>query len=276
MKLNENLLAILGLNGTEKTILEYLDTDKNIQSISRDTKISRTGTKYSLNRLVDRGLVEESRTGKRTNYRALSADALADKIQNAKDVFLLNNENLKGVRVKTSHENEFIIHVGVREILPAYQRIAATNKNCRIKAIQHHRSWSELIKKISPEQLVQFNKAIVDNKIILDGMLNESAYYSYQKEVLTDPKSNLDAIKSLEGRMADYTMFPDEVFNFDSEIWMFKSNILIINWKEEVAIEISNKNMAGFLNDMFEYVKMSGKKIDHNKYIADTLNKIDK
>ena len=103
-------------------------------------------------------------------------------------------------------------------------------------------------------------------------MLNESAYNAYKDELKTEPDKNKSVIKSLEGRMADYTIFPNNMFNYDSEIWLFKTTTLIINWHEEVAIEITNANMTGFFQDMFEYVKAGGRKYDHNEAIRKLLN----
>jgi len=128
-----------------------------------------------------------------------------------------------------------------------------------------------LAEKISPEQLIEFNETIKKNHIIFDGMLNRSAYKAYSEEIRKDPEKHTDMIKSLEGRMADYTVFSDEFFNYDSEIWIFKTTTLIINWKKEVAIEITNADMTGFLKDMFEFVKAGGIKHDHNKAIKDLL-----
>jgi len=271
MKLDENTLTTLGITKTEQCILEHLDEAKSIQALSKETQISRTGTVYALQILMHRGFVQKIKNKKRNIYIAISIDELANKIQDIKDTLLLKNNYRKGVRVKTSFENEFVIHVGTEEILPAYKRIASMNKNTRIKAIQHHRSWMDLIDKITLDQLVEFNRTIIKNKIILDGMLNESAYLSYQKEIKQDPQKHRASVESLKGRMADYTVFPDTFFNYDSEIWLFKNTSLIINWKEEVAIEISNRNMTGFLNDMFEFVKSGGRKIDHNKMVEGLL-----
>jgi hypothetical protein len=163
--------------------------------------------------------------------------------------------------------------VGAKEIIPAYKRIASANRNERVRAIQHHRSWNELIKKISPAQLVEFNEQIKKNHLIIDGMLNKSAYKAYREEIKNAPDKNESAIKSLEGRMADYTVFGDEFFNHDAEIWIFKTTTLIINWHEEVAIEIINANMTWFLKDMFEFVKASGDKLDHNQALKEVLER---
>lgn len=73
--------------------------------------------------------------------------------------------------------------------------------------------------------------------------------------------------------MADYTVFPDNFFNHETEIWIFKTTTLIINWYEEVAIEITNAHMTKFFKDMFEFVKAGGRKLDHNKAIRELLSK---
>jgi sugar-specific transcriptional regulator TrmB len=271
MNWKNNNLQILGLNETETNILNTLDDLKNVQQIARDSGVSRTGINYTLKSLIRKGFVNYRIIGKRRSYIAISHNQLIEKIKQALDQVEIRNTNKKGVRVKTSPEDEFIIHVGAKEIIPAYNRIAVENKNERVRAIQHHRSWNELIRKISPTQLVAFNEEIKKNHLIIDGMLNQSAYDAYRREIQSAPEKNKSAIKSLEGRMADYTVFPDEFFDHDAEIWIFKATTLIINWREEVAIEITNANMTFFLKDMFEFVKAGGKKLDHNQAMKELL-----
>jgi predicted transcriptional regulator len=263
-------LKILGLTLTETIILNTLEELKSVQQIAEDTSLSRTGINHAIKNLTDKGFIRSVTRGKRHFYIALSVDGLLENIQETLEE--IGDLNKKGAKVKLTKEDEFIIHVGTKEIIPAYKRIAAENKNERIQAIQHHRSWSELIDKITPKELTEFNESIKKNKIILDGMLNRSAYDAYKKEMSEDPDKHKDAVKSLEGRTADYTVFPDEFFNYDSEIWIFKTTTLIINWKEEVAIEITNANMTGFLKDMFAFVKNAGNKLDHNQAIRDLIS----
>jgi len=264
-------LVILNLTDTESVILNTLTAFKSIQQIASDSTLSRTGINHALKNLLSKGLVKFDTVGKRRLYLAINLKELSQKFQKALDEIEIKNDDKKGARIKISKENEFIIHIGTKEIIPAYRRIAAENKNERIRAIQHHRSWNQLIEKISPEQLVEFNESIKKNHIILDGMLNKSAYDAYKEEIKNDPKKHTAAVKSLEGRMADYTVFEDKFFNYDAEIWIFKTTTLIINWNEEVAIEITNANMTGFLKDMFEFVKVGGNKLDHNRAIRELL-----
>ncbi len=273
MNTRRRIYEALGLSTNEKKILEALSGVKNINNLVLEAGISRTGIIYRLNILEKRGLVRVVREGKRKSYIALTENELIDHLQLILNEARTSSTNQKGARIKTTKEDEFIIHVGTKEIIPAYARIASENKNERIKGIQHHRSYNELLEKITPAQLVAFNKAIIKNHLIIEGMLNASAYKAYRQEISANPKKYQDSVQSLEGRMADYTCFADNHFNHDAELWLFKNTSLLINWREEVAIEITNHSMTAFLKDMFEFVKKGGQKIDHNRALRSALEK---
>lgn len=267
MNWSQDSIQMLGLSPVEVSVLNVLSTEKNVRDITHDSGVSRTGVNYCLTKLVRKGLVSPIRIKRRVKYVAVSKEILAKKFQQAMDDLQMSAKEKRGVRIRTSKENEFIIHVGIEEVIPAYLRIVKESKNQRIKAIQHHRSWNAMLEKISQAQLVEFNKTVIQNKLIIDGILNESAYTQYKEEIKSDFKKNAAAVESLEGRMADYTTFPDQFFDHDAEIWLFKDTALIVNWREEVAIEITNKEIMLFLRDMFEFVKVSNRKIDHNRLI---------
>jgi len=273
MDWSHKTLNLLGLNKNEQKILDVLGVAKNVQQIAQDSKLSRTGIVHILKHLKNRGLIKKIKIGKRNLYLSIDKNILLKKMKQISDQIILFESEKRGVGVKISHQDEFVIHVGAQEIVPAYQRIAFENKNDRIRAIQHHKSWLELNEKVSPQQLIDFNQAIIENHLILDGMLNEGAYDSYRQEILANPNRHKDILASLSGRMADYTIFDDNFFNYSTEIWIFKNTALIINWRDEVAIEVTNKDMTAFLKDMFEFVKMGGKKIDHNKMMREIFEK---
>ena len=209
---------------------------------------------------MQKGLVTSLKHGKRKLYIAITDLELRQKLQEMTDSLLIENGSKKGVRIKTSVQNEFIVHVGVSEIIPAYERIASVSKGERVKAIQSSKSWKDLLDKVSSKELIRFNNAIIDNQIIADGILQRNAYKLYGQLLQKDPQRLKESAKSLIGRMADYT-----------EIWIFKTTTLIVNWNEEVAVEITNANMTSFLRDMFEFVKVGGSKVDHNRAMKELL-----
>jgi len=272
MQWDQKNLKLLGLGHIELKILESIIEPKNPTEISKLTGEIRTSINYNLKKLIERGLVERIKTGRRYLYVSQSPAEIRRKLQNMSDLFGPHSE---GIRIKTNKEDEFIVHVGANEIVPAFIRIALEIKNERVKAIQHHKSFTDLLSVASKEQIETFNEAIKKNKIIVDGMLNESAYKNYYQKIKNNPEDFFLQIKTLEGRMADYSVFPDDKFDFHSEIWIFKTTTLIINWKEKVGIEVTNANITNLLREMFEYVKESSRKIDHNKMMRELKDSLD-
>lgn len=274
MKWSAEWLNVLGLTKTEVLILGAIPTAKSVFAIAAETKLSRAGIKYSLENLMRKDLVSHIKHGKRVLYMAVSVNELHKRLQNTIDNLLIDSGAKKGVRIRTSLQNEFIVHIGLKEIIPAYERIASVSKGERVKAIQSSKSWKDLLEKFSSKQLIRFNNAIIENKIIADGILQRNAYRLYGEMLRQNPERLKESAESLIGRMADYTFVPENFFNQHAEIWIFKDTTLIVNWNDEVAIEITNANITGFLRDMFEFVKIGGSKVDHNQAMRELLEQI--
>lgn len=262
-------LKMFGLTDTETAILKAAASLKNVKEIVEFTGISRTGVNYCLTGLIDKGYINITRRDGIKYYEAIKPEALNATILKTLGTVVGFQTRTKGARVDLDNRGEFIIHVGLDEVIPAYERIATKSKDIRIRAIQHHRSWNELLKKITPERLKKFNDAVKKNHLIIDGVLNESAYKAYYDEIMSDPVQNKAAVESLSDRMADYTVFPDKFFNYDTEIWIYRNTTLAISWRQETATEIRNADMTGFFRDMFDLMKMAGRKIDHNKLMKE-------
>ncbi len=177
----------------------------------------------------------------------------------------------KGAQVKVSKASEFNVHVGLAEILPAHARIVSMNPKERVCAIQPNKSWMNLHKKLSPAQLISFNTAIRENNIIIEAVLQENVYKLYTAFFKKNPDMLREIAESFTDRMADYTLLPEEFLDYHTELWLFKTTVLFINWEEEVAIEIQNPDIMHFVKDMFEIIKRGGKKVDHNKAMRELL-----
>lgn len=274
MNWSDKTLKILGLSKTEKKVLATITTPLIVRDISGKSGVSRTGVNYCLKKLILGGYVKVQLHNRKKKYVAIDSSELATTLEECSQN-LRNSLNLKkGIKVKAADKGEFNIYLGIEEIIPAYEKIALENRDTRVRAIQHHKSWKELVKKMPSQRLVKFNKAIIDNHIIIDGVLNEGAYSDYKREILSDPKLNKSLVESLGERMADYTIFPDKYFDYDAEIWIFKNTTLIINWKHEIATEIHNSDITKFIIDMFDLMKNEGRKINHNQLIRELSKNI--
>jgi len=273
MNWRANTLDILGLSETEMKILEVLSTARGVQEIANLTEISRTGVNYCLKILRGKNLVFVVKQGKRRLYVGAVPSQVSSKLQSAIDELTLASGDKKGARVKASKTSEFIIYSGIREIIPAHERIASMNKDERIRAIQPNKSWMNVHKKLGPRQLTRFNNAIKENGIIIDGILQADAYRKYGEFFRHDQESLDEVARSFSDRMADYTTVSEKFFNYNAEIWIYTDTVFIINWQEEVAIEIRNPDIMNFFRDMYEIVKESGQKIDHNQMMREIVGK---
>lgn len=264
-------LSFLDLDSVETKVLESLAQAKTHQEVATEIKIPRTTAAFKTNNLLKKGLVLSIKNGKRFRYISLTESQLSDKLQNIIGEIRATASDRKGAQIRLSKESEFIIHVGTKEIIPAYERIASMSQDERIKAIQGIKSWKALLEKISPAQLIRFNQAVIENNLIIDGIVQKSSYKVYGEMIRKDPKAQKETAESLIGRMADYVFVPDNFFDVSSEIWLFKSTAFIINWEQEVAVEIINADIMSFLRNMFEFVKIAGTKIDHNEAMRQLL-----
>lgn len=268
-------LSLLGLNEKEVKILEALKTTKSHQEVATEINIPRTTTAFTIKNLVNKGLVLPVEYGKRFRYISLNETQLQSRLKRFLGEVSDAVSKRKGAQIKISKESQFIIHVGLNEVIEAYSRIAALNKDTRIKAIQSYKSWITIVEKLGPDGLIKFNQFVRDNNLIIDGILQDKQYDWYGEYLKEHPQQeSTDTAESLGERMADYTLVPSEFFNVYSEIWIFRTTVIIINWRDEVAIEITNDQMMGFLRDMFEFVKMGGRKINHEEKLREMLEKI--
>lgn len=275
MNWSNKSLSFLGLDQKEVLILEAFREAKSHREAAEKTRIPRTSVAFVVKNLVKKGLLLPVRNGKRFLYVSLTEQQLHNRLLQILGEMRATANERKGAQIRISKESEFTIHVGLNEVIEAYSRIAAINKDTRIKAIQSYKSWITIVEKLGPEGLIRFNKHVRDNNLIIDGILQDKQYDWYGEYLKGHPQAeSIDTAESLGQRMADYTLVPSEFFNVYSEIWIFRSTVIIINWHDEVAIEITNDQMMSFLRDMFEFVKMGGKKINHEEYLREMMDKI--
>ena len=275
MKWTAKQLELFGLTRTQTRVLNVLNAARTLPDAVRASGVSRTGTIYCLDQLRERGLVRRIKREKKLWYQALSAPELAEKLEVFSSELRASADGQQGksIRMKASQGSEFVLYRGFDEILLAYERITTLNKDERLRVIQPNKSWMNLHKKLSPRQLIRVNNAIRDNRIILDAILQKNAYELYEEFFQHDPEKIREIATSFTGRMADYTVVAQTLFDYHAELWIFRQTALLINWEEAVALEITNENIVGFLRDFFEIAKASGTKVDHNRIMREMIER---
>src|SRR3989344_5875313 len=118
-------LSFLDLDSEEAKILESLAQAKTPSEAAAEVKIPGTTIAFKVKHLLKKGLVLPIKNGKRFRYISLTESQLKDRLQNIIGEMETTVGERKGSQVRLSGENEFIIHVGTKEIIPAYERITS-------------------------------------------------------------------------------------------------------------------------------------------------------
>lgn len=252
-------LKILNLTDTEKEVLTLLKEPRSIQELANLSPVPRTSLAYTVNKLVERTFVEKILIGKRNKYYSIPAERLQVMLEDASPRL---GAKKQGTRIQN--------YTGIDTIYRIQAEMLSTVRNERVRAIQPNKSWTGLHAKVAPERVIHINNIIRNNNLIMDGIIERNAYTLFKQNNLNNPKWNRLA-KSFGDRMADYIYAPHNYLTDQVEMWLVRNTILFIDWREEIAIKITDKHMSHFMQDMFTIVKETGARIDHNQAIRRVL-----
>jgi hypothetical protein len=266
---NHDFASLLALSKKERAVLEILNEDPllKVASISRDTKISRMTLYPILQSLKNRRLVEYKRVGKRkfwtlTNKQLIS-DILWDCIQNF--------DERKNIQIR-SGDSGFSIIRGTKNLINIWERAVDIYKENRIYGIQPTASLVSILSKVNWQEIMSpINNAILKKGLIVEGLTREDYINTYINHFKGDKDFQVKILKSLLGRKTDMALVSNEYLNYPVDFMMFENKGFIINWKDEVAIEIDNTDMLGFLKELFDLARGYGKHVDQNAYVSKLL-----
>jgi hypothetical protein len=169
-------------------------------------------------------------------------------------------------KTKNNSQSGFTFIYGKKTMLKVWESMAEKNIG-RFYAIQSTRSLLNTINLFKPGEFIPINNAIKKNKIIVESIAREDALPTYLNTYKDDPKIQRGIIDSFRGRMTDTTLVKNDYLNNNAELLLTSKSAFLMNWEQEVGIEIKNKDMIDFLKELFDLAKGYGKKIDFNEYL---------
>ena len=142
--------------------------------------------------------------------------------------------------------------------------------------IQSTTSIKDVLTKTSfKETWEPINKAIIDKGLIVEGLIREDYYTSTYLDLYKDDKEKQKTfLKSFIGRATDMVFVKNDFLNSSTDLMIFDNTAFLVNWKDEVAVEIKNQDMLEFLKEMFHLARGYGKKVDQNEYLKKLLAEI--
>ena len=252
MLLSSEQVEVLGLKKKELRVLNCLKEPLSVAEIVRETNIPRMTIYSVIERLQERKLITFEKRGYQKYWRSTLAENVTGKL----------------------NSSGFVVYEGAKSLSGLYRRIVEESKGDRFYFIEPNRSSIAVHGKMSYEDLLAINNAVREKKIVADGILQDN-WLTY---TLTSwRKKGKDVrlfLNSFSDRMYNAHVIPAELLDFGSELYIFKGVALLINWRDEVALEIRNKEMVAFLRQMFELLKHFCKKVDVNVAIRAELAKL--
>ncbi|MEI6553399.1 MAG: helix-turn-helix domain-containing protein [bacterium] len=274
MKLSKEMVQILGLSTYEVTMLKTLkEKDYCIQDLALETNIPRTSIYYALPHLVDRGFIESYRRNKKTFWRNVYDSKIKNLVENQPlDVLGENEKSNNGNFVKRiSDSSKVYLYSGKNQAVNVLVDISNLPKYSRFYGIQPEASIVGAISENKLDDILGFNKKVNDSKLIVEGIIHEKGTDTMVQNL--SPKDKKRLLASFAGRSADTARLPEGFLNdTKAEIYLYDNKkVAIVNWYENFAVTIENKDVFNLLIEMFKSTKYMLKKYDQNEKIAKKL-----
>jgi sugar-specific transcriptional regulator TrmB len=269
MEWSKEMILLLGLKAKEVAILRALTGHElSIAELSEHSKIARMTLYPLLTRLRARGFIDYRRSGKRRLWGLVPNAQLRARFESAQSELAPHTERQgHTVRLSSEYGSELVFHRGVRRILDVVAELIRQEPNGVLKGIQSTSSGYRGLEKSGDAAASKINALIKKHKIIVEAVLDESFLHAAQKRTSSRWK------KSYIGRMANTSIVPDEYLNFNADLFLFSKRALLINWHDEVAIDITNTEILKMLERLFDFMHASGEKVDTNALVREALQK---
>ena len=276
--MDKKLRNLLGLSNLEEKVITVLSTQRlNISDISRKVKAPVTTLNYIVYKLQKRGLLKTIDYGKRKLWTI--ADTVLLRKQFITIAELFNNEKENGItNIPISTSTGIEIYRGTKSLYRLWKKLISSSKEGRLYAIQPDKSFNSavthIIKELSYTTLVDINKEIKENKIIVDALVHEHTADTLPKTILSTGYNPVEFLDSFKGRLAATAKLPPTFMDVSAEIYLHNKTVTIIHWDDEVAISITNKDTVTFFKEMFNSVKFFSETYNQTEKIAKKVSEI--
>ncbi len=250
-KKESNLLQLLP---SEKKVFGVLSAVETISpaEIVRRAKTSRTTVLHVLNKLQSRGLIQSVVVGKRKEWKRTSGSVLEQEISGIETFFDIPH--------KKGSIPGFAIISGTTELKYKYWELLKTiPKHGRFVGVQTTDSGLSCIKKLGEDEVRKMNEFISKQQFVVVAVLEEDWLSRIAK------KHSKEWLLSFKNRIAATAFVPKNYFSFNAELDIFGTKAMLVNWEDESAVLIENKEVVHMLKSLFQFMHDNGRRLNHNE-----------
>lgn len=256
-----SLETLLDLSKAESIVYHNLQvTPKNITEIRLECKLPRMTVHYALQRFLRRGIVERIKRNKRFLYFRVPSEKLFSRL-------FLNQPNLlpESFSIPLTKEAGIAVYHGKNSIYALYERICNENANKRLHTIQTTISTKQIYQQYDLVAIDAIHELMKENNIIVEDIVEEDMFdFVFEKFKKNFP----NVMKTFLDRTLVTYVLPKNFISFTNDIILFKDVVVFINWVNQQAIEIRNKELIVMHFNFYDLLKQYSKRAHFKSIIA--------
>ncbi len=268
--------SIFKFNTSESKLLDMFAESKewvNIADMAKKTHLPRMTCHDAVGSLLKRGILVKKNIKSKKYYTLVDEDTAINQV---KSIFKTKNRAGTKSHIQKSIGDDVTILSGIDNCHAVWRKIADLKRGDRIKFIQPNSSIKETFDKLGIDALYPSNDALNDNGIISEGII-QSDCHEFVFNLLKNASGHDFAIKEL-GKMAkrpsDIILVDRRYFNKSTELFVIKDVVYLVNWKDEIVVEIKNKVIRDFIIELYELARGYGKKINQMDYTTAVIERM--
>ncbi|MBU3668460.1 MAG: TrmB family transcriptional regulator [Candidatus Taylorbacteria bacterium] len=267
---------VFKLTKTELRIFEYVrDFTKikescvvSVSGISKTLKIPRMTVHDAVQSLNKRGLIEYVMNNKIKGYK------LADKEKVLGRINILYHGEKNSIHIS----RDIVITKGIDACHAVWRKIADLKAGEKVVSIQPNESIKYTFKKLGINSLYPSNDALNTKGIVSEALVNETCY-EFVYTILKKERGKefaLNELRKFAPRPSNNASIDKKYLQTPTELFFIRGTAYLVNWKDEVSIEIHNETIMNFLYELYTLARGYGRKIRQKEFIEELVNKIER
>ena len=258
MKAHPPAGTYIGLKPSEEKVMRALDGEyMNVSELSRAVDIPNQTLDYMLPSLQARGWLTSRYVGKRKVWSREKREVHSELLNKAlRELFV----DMSRGALRQKDCDLFRLYEGENELKRLFSNIL---RHKRFSALQTKHTSAMSVERMKRVYWMDVNKYIRTHAITVDAVVPKSFYVHMAHQ------SGKELLQSFEGRSANTTLIPDELYTHDVEIVSTKDSVALINWFDETALEIHDTRMTPLLQSIFYLVQAGGKKTNLTQHVRE-------
>ncbi len=240
----------LGLSPKESMLLETLHAHGglNTSALAYHASLPRVTVMRILKGLQERGLVHRKEVPRAIMWSVITQEELQER---QKELFVSLGE--RGLdNIELSEVGTVTIYRGPEKMLESNRKLLEANTGERVLSIEPNGIWKHF-SSASAKDWKELNELVKKKQIIVESILEEGFEKVLKKEI--DPGVEATFLDLLY----DVRIVPERMLDSSTEIFIFRDQVLFMDWAHMVAVEIKNPSTTRVIKAMFRMLQQSGR-----------------